>query len=229
MTATAVADEAIETRTSAVRWAGLAGAAFAVSVAVQNVWSGSVGIEPDPDAPTAKVLEKFTEHASEYGLLGVWVAVNLVLLAVFLGGTSRRFAEGDRDWARVGLVGGTMLLVLFPMASAPVTALAIGGDALRSSPDLVGILWDLHLVIFAFAGVALGIALFGLSRAAVSAGLVPNWFRVVGPVGAALITAGSVPVKAVGEGSPELMFGLAGFLVWLLFLVMAGVRIWREA
>lgn len=42
------------------------------------------------------------------------------------------------------------------------------------------------------------------------------------------VESGSVPVKAMGEGSSKLMFGLVGFLVWLLFLVVVGLRIWRE-
>jgi hypothetical protein len=62
-----------------------------------------------------------------------------------------------------------------------------------------------------------------------ASGLVPGWFRVVGPAGAAVMLVCSVPVKAVAEGSPATMGALVGFLVWLVLLAVLGTRIWREA
>lgn len=54
------------------------------------------------------------------------------------------------------------------------------------------------------------------------------WFRIVGPVGALAIIAFSVPVQHGAEGEAYTVTGGIGFLAWLLFLVVFGLRLWRE-
>jgi hypothetical protein len=215
-------------RAGGVRVAGLAGLAFALSVVAQNVWSGGANLLPDADATSDEILEVFAEHEGAYGILVGWVAVNLVILAIFLAGAHQRLRRNEPVWANVGLVGGITLMVFFTMVNLPIVALAAGTESLAGSPELVETLWTAHGAAFAFAGLALGIALFGYSLAAVVAGVVPRWFRVVGPAGAAVIVVASVPVQAGAEGSPATMIGLLGFLTWLLFVAMCGTRMWRE-
>lgn len=217
------------TATNGVRVAGVAGIAFAASVVAQNLWSGAVGLLPDGDAGAAEVLDVFADNGGAYGILVGWVALNLVALAVFLAGAYDRLRRDEPMWANVGLIGGITLMVFFAMVNLPIVALAAGADSLAGSPELVEMLWTMHGAAFALAGVALGIALVGFSLAASSAGLAPRWFRTVGPIGAAIIIAASVPVQAAAEGSPATMVGVAGFLIWLLFLVVCGTRMWREA
>lgn len=53
----------------------------------------------------------------------------------------------------------------------------------------------------------------------------PRWFRVVGPAGAAAIVGFSIPVQTAADGSPVTMGGALGFLAWLLFLVLFGLRL----
>lgn len=81
----------------------------------------------------------------------------------------------------------------------------------------------------AFNKIALGLALAGFSLAAVGSGLVPRWFRIVGPAGAAVMIAASVPVQAGAEGDPATMVGVIGFVTWVLFLLVFGARLRREA
>jgi hypothetical protein len=216
-----------DTRTT--RWAGLAGLGFAVSVAASNIWGGAVGLDPDADAGAAEIVEKFAEHQDAYGVLFGWTALNLVLLVVFLGGAWTRLRGADPTWARAGCIGVALVAVLFPLTMVPQVALSIGGEQLGRGPNLVNVLWDMHLATFALTSLALGVGLLGLSLAAVAAGLVPAWFRVVGPIGGALLIVGAVPVKAVAEGSSVAMVGLVGFVVWLVFLAVLGTRMWREA
>jgi hypothetical protein len=222
-------DRTAAERPAGTRLAGLLGAAFAVSVIAQNLWTGAAGILPDPDASAADVVETFVDHNGAYAVLLGWVALNIVAISVFLAGAHHRLRRAQPIWSGVGLVGGISLIVFFAMVNLPIAALATGGESLADSPQLVDALWHMHGAAFAFAGIALGIALAGFSLAAAGAELVPRWFRTVGPVGGAVIILASVPVQAGAEGSPATMVGVLGFLIWLLFLVIFGLRIWREA
>ena len=211
------------------RWGGLAGIAFGVSVVAQNVWLGASGIDPAIDAGAAEIASKFAEHATAHGVLAAWVAVNLVLMAAFLAAAHTRLRSTEPALSVLGTIGGVLLMALFAMVSVPRVALALGAADMGDEPALVDALWHLHTAVFAYAGVALGIALLGFSLAAVNADLVPRWFRVVGPVGAAAIVAFSVPVQVGASGSPLTMAGGVGFLSWLLFMVVFGLRLWRES
>jgi hypothetical protein len=197
-------------------------------VAIQNVWSQAAGIQPRLDAPAEEILAKIIQNGDTYTALFTWVALNSVLLMIFLGGAYARLQTDEPMWTAVGVVGGVLLAGFFALANVPTIALAIGGSSLAGSPVLVDLLWDMHLATFAFAELALGVALFGLSLASLRAGLVPAWFRIVGPAGAAMLIAGAVPVKAVAQGVPATMVSLLGFVVWLLFLGVLGFRMWRE-
>jgi hypothetical protein len=225
--ATAPVREAMD-GTTATRWAGLAGIGFGVSVIVQNLWAQSAGIDPAPDADATEIAAKFADNAGAHGLLAAWVALNLVLIGLFLAGTFARLARREPVLATLGLVGGILLMGFFAMLNVPRVALALGAEQWGDEPALVDALWDMHLATFAFAGIALGLALLGFSLAAVRLGLVPGWFRIVGPVGALFIIGANVPVQATADGSPITMVGMVGFVGWLVFLVVMGRRLWTE-
>ena len=214
--------------TSITRWGGLAGLVFAVSAAVQNLWAGAAGIAPDNDADAREIVTSFAEHAGAHGVVSAWVAANVVLLAIFVAAAHTRMRAAEPAWSMVGVVGGVLLMALFVLVNVPLVALALGAESWGSETALVDALWDMHLATFAYAGVALGIALLGFSLAAAAHRLVPSWFRAVGPVGALVIIAFSIPVQDGADGAAYTMTGGIGFLAWLLFLVVFGLRLWRE-
>jgi hypothetical protein len=115
------------------------------------------------------------------------------------------------------------------LRSVPCVALALGADAMTESPSLAGALWAMHGPMFAFSGIALGLALGGLSLAAARARLVPKWFTVVGPGGAIVVIGASIPVQQGADGMAATMVGGIGFLAWLAFLVIFGAWLWRES
>lgn len=219
----------VQASSGATRWAGLAGLGFAVSVVLENVFIGAAGIRNGPGTPAERVLESVTQYGDAYGVLFAWVALTVVLLAVFVAGAYARLREAAPVLATVGLVGGVLLSALFPLSNAPMVALVVAAKGLAGNLILVELLQAMHLAIFAFAGIALGVALFGYSLASVSAGLAPGWFRIVGPVAALVMIGGSAPIKAVAEGVPATLVSLLGFLVWLAFVAILGFRMWREA
>lgn len=210
------------------RLAGFAGIGFAASVVVQNIWANAAGLLPELDAKAAEVTEKISANADGIAILGSWMAVNLLLIGLFLAGIHDRVRAGDATFGRLGGIGGLMVMVFFPMANLPLAVLA-AGDGLAGSASLVEALWRLHNASFAMAEIGLGMALVGFSIAGVRAGLLPRWLQVVGPIGGVVIYGAGVPLKAAAQGSPTLMFGMAGFLIWLVFLVVAGTRMVREA
>ena len=77
---------------------------------------------------------------------------------------------------------------------------------------------------------SLAIALLGLSRAGVAAGLTPRAFERLAPIGAALLAVGAIAGPAIVAGDAMPVFGLAGlgFVVWLAFLVSTGLRLVRS-
>lgn len=212
----------------ATRVGGFAGMAFAVSVVAQNAWSQAVGALPAPTADLDTVVAAFADPGPAPGVLAGWVAMNMVLLLVFLSGAHQRLRAASPVWAGLGQLGGVVLVTLFAVLQVPVVALAVHGSELAGSPAVVGALWSMHGAIFALTGIALGTALLGFSLAATDAALLPRWFRAAGPAAAAVIVLASAPVEAGARGEPVTLVGVVGFLTWLLLLLLLGNRMRRE-
>ena len=90
-------------------------------------------------------------------------------------------------------------------------------------------IWALHNSIFSILDLSIAIALMGLSKAAVAAGMAPKAFTKLGPVGAALLILGTVAGPAIAAGDATALFAVTGlgFLIWLAFLVVTGIRLVR--
>jgi hypothetical protein len=186
-------------------------------------------MNPDLAAPAAVVLEKATQNAGSYGLLFSWVAVNVVVLAVFLSGAYALFKDTSPLYANLVLVGGALLSVFFPLSNLPLIGIVASGSGLASDSAMVGLLWQMHLAGFAFAELSLSTALFALSRCAANTNLLPGWLCSLGAVGAVLLIGAAVPILTVAQGSPITFVGLIGFLIWLVFLGSLGASMFRTA
>ncbi len=77
---------------------------------------------------------------------------------------------------------------------------------------------------------SLGVALLGLARAGVAAGITPPAFERLAPVGFVLLAVASAagPFIAAGDAMGIVGLGAAGFLTWLGFLVTTGLRLVRS-
>jgi hypothetical protein len=212
----------------ATRAAGLGALGFVTLVVAQNVVRG--GSAPANDADATEVLAHYADHRAVTAVLVASFVVGGASLAVFLGGAMRRLVAGGRPgWAYTGLVGAAAVLGLFAVVVASEEALSVVAHG--DQPDLgaVQALWALHNTVFAVVQLAVGIALLGLARAGVAAGITPAVFDRLAPVGAALLAVGAAagPFVAAGEAMPLFGLGLAGFAVWLAFLVTTGIRLVR--
>jgi hypothetical protein len=75
----------------------------------------------------------------------------------------------------------------------------------------------------------ISVALLGLSRAGVAAGITPPVFDRLAPAGSALLAVGALAGPAIAGGDAMPLFGISvvGFVVWLAFLVTTGLRLVR--
>jgi hypothetical protein len=211
------------------RFAGLGALTFVGVVIVQNLIRGSSA--PTNDAPGDEVLRFYADHRSTTFLLVATFVVSGIGLAMFLGGVARRLIASDRPaWAFTGLIGATGILVLFTTMLACEQALSViaAGDSPDSSA--IAALWALHNSVFTLLWLFIAIALFGLARAGVAAGLTPAVFERLATVGAVLLTLGCVAGPAIAAGDAMPLFGLSlvGFVTWLAFLVASGLRLVRS-
>jgi hypothetical protein len=211
------------------RLAGAGAITFAATVLVQNIIRGAS--VPGNGATTADILTHYTEHRPiTFALVATYV-LSAVGLATFLGGVMRRMLSSDRrGWAVTGLVGSTCIMSLFAIVVAGEQALSV--TAQRSQPNLGAIegVWTLHNSVFTILDLSIAVALLGLSRAGVAAGITPRVFTRLAPVGSALLLVGTLAGPSIAAGDAQPLFGLAGlgFLIWLAFLTTTGLRLVRS-
>jgi hypothetical protein len=219
------ADRAVSTKL-----AGAGALAFAGIVILQNVIRGSSA--PSNGASAAEVL---THAADSRGLTFALVAtfvVGGISLTTFLGGAMRRLTGSARQaWAYTGYVGAAGVLALFAVLLASEQAISVVAHG--TDPDLgaVSALWALHNSVFTVLLLFIGIALLGLGRAGVAAGITPRAFEWLAPLGTGLLAVACVagPGIAAGELGGLFGFGLAGFVIWLAFLITTGLRLVRAS
>ncbi len=211
------------------RLAGFGALSFVAVVVLQNLVRGSSA--PGNGASASEVLDHFADTRGVTFLLVCTFVVSGICLATFLGGTMRRLAASTRPgWAGTGYLGGAGVLILFGVLLASEQALSVlaHGD----HPDLAAVsaLWALHNSVFTVLLLFIGIALFGLSRAGVAAGITPRVFGWLAPAGSAMlaISCAAGPGIAAGELGGMFGLGLAGFVIWLAFVIRTSVALLRQ-
>lgn len=227
-TPTAGAPHASTAGDISARLAGAGAITFAVTVIAQNLIRGSSA--PAMDADATELLAHYSGHDAITYVLAATYVVSGLGLAVFLGGTVRRLLGSTRaGWALTGLFGAGSVMALFSLVVGAEQALSVVGH--QDAPDLGAIdaLWALHNSVFTVLDLSIAIALLGLSRAGVAAGITPRVFGRLGPVGAGLLMVGTLTGPATAGGETMAFFGVTvvGFMVWLGFLIATGLRLMR--
>jgi hypothetical protein len=211
------------------RLAGLGGIAFVVIVILQNIIRGSSA--PGNGATGDEVLRFYAGHR---GITFVLIATFVLSgggLATFLGGAMRRLIRSDRvAWAYTGLVGAIGIMVLFSVLVGCEEALSVAATAKAPDPGAMNALWALHNSVFTVLWLSIGVALIGLARAGVAAGITPRVFERLAPIGTGLLAIACVAGPAIAAGDAMAFFavGLIGFLIWLAFLTTTGLRLVRS-
>ena len=196
------------------RLAGAGGLVFAAVLVADNVIRASA---PGFDAAPAQVSAYFLDHrAAALVPLGLFPAGLLALFPFAAGLWARARREESRWWASAGLLGAATIAALFAIVNITEIVLTAKAAQLASSPAVVQALWTLRAAAFGLDLAAIAVALIGLSRAAAAMRLIPSWLALAAWPGAAcLLTAATFTVA------------LAGFIVWVVFVITASVSLLR--
>jgi hypothetical protein len=211
------------------RLAGAGAITFAVTVVVQNLIRGASA--PAMDAGNREVLTHYAgQDVVSYVLAATYVISGLGM-AAFLGGATRRLiASGRPGWAVIGVVGATSIMGLFAVVVGAEQALGVVAHQDNPSVGAIAALWALHNSVFTVLDFSIAVALIGLARAGVAAGITPRVFARLAPVGTALLLVGTVTGPATASGDTMAFFAITvlGFVVWLAFLIATGLRLVRS-
>jgi hypothetical protein len=230
MTTTTTASSTDSTRVRSLAPAGLIGGigglAFVVSVIVQN---GLRAGFPANDANAASIAAYYGGHRGTSMALAVLFPIGALGLVAFLGAMLARIGRGDhRAAAYGGAFGAAGIIGTYTMLIA--TDLAIAGYVHRGGAvlDVVSALWVLHNAIFGVLLVSIGVALAGLSAAAAASGQIAEWWKALGLLGAVLLLVAAATTPAIIDGSATMFIGLAGFVVWIVFVIVNSVALLRH-
>jgi hypothetical protein len=211
------------------RAAGWGALTFVVTVIAQNLIRGASA--PGNGATGTEVLHHYADHGATMFVLVTTYVVSGLGLAVFLGGAMKRLlATSRRGWALTGMVGATCVMTMFALVVAAEQALTIAAHMDRPDVGAIEALWVLHNSIFTILDFSIAIALIGLSRAGIADGMTPGVFARLAPVGAGLLLVGTLAGPAIAAGHAMVLFAVTGvgFLLWLAFLTVTGVRLVRS-
>ena len=208
------------------RLAGFGALTFVVTVLGQNLVRGATA--PANGASPQEVLDHYAAHSAVTSVLVGMFVISGLGLVVFLGGAMRDLmSSARRGWALTGFVGGVAILSLFSFLVAAETALTVIAGHDHPSLGAVEAIWALHNSVFVVLLFAIAVALLGLSRAGIAAGVTPRAYRRIAPVGSAMLLVGVVSGPSIAAGDLMALFAVSGvgFLVWLSFLVATGLRL----
>jgi hypothetical protein len=230
LTATSTTDQPAPGRARDIspRLAGLGAMTFASVVVLQNVLRG--GSAPNNGDADESVLAHYADHRAMTFVLIATFVVSGLGLAVFVGGAMRRLVASERPgWAYTGFFGVAGIMALFTLVVGAEQALSVISTQDQPNLGAVSALFALHNSVFAVLDLSIAVALVGLSRAGVSAGITPRVFERLAPVGAAMLLVGAVAGPAIAAGDAMPLFGIAGlgFVIWLAFMFTTGLRLVR--
>jgi hypothetical protein len=207
------------------RLAGTGGLVFAATLVADNIIRASA---PGFDAAPAQVSAYFLDHrAAALVPLGLFPVGLLALFPFAAGLWARARREESRWWASAGLLGAATIAALFAIVNITEIVLTAKAAQLASSPAVVQALWTLRAAAFGLDMAAIAVALIGLSRAAAAMRLIPSWLALAAWPGAACLLTAATFTVALADGGPWLAVGLAGFIVWIVFVITASVSLLR--
>ena len=189
-----------------IRWAGVAGIVFVITIVITIVISGS---PPMGDDTVSKIRSYYIDHRSALlwaNLIGMVGAPFVLWFAVVL----RELLRGDRLTSALGTFSLAGLIVTLPIVlvggGINVSVIYIDGGAQRYRPDTLRLVWDMQGLAFAAASVGLAIFVLGVALAIRRSGVLPGftawlaWLAVLGNVVAmfSVLDAGAATMGFAG-------------------------------
>jgi hypothetical protein len=210
------------------RISGFAALGFAALIMTSNLIAVPAGL-PSTGADISDVTAFFGDRRREAAIASALTPAAWVLATVFGAGVCSVLWRSERDrgeaWSLVGLAG--LLLQNATFAAVVATRLALASTTAQG-PVATSTLWALHDGLFALNGTFLALALLGLSLAGRRGGLLRGWHGAWGLVAAGLLFASAtLAPPAVDGAGPAALLGLAGWLMWVVWLAAYGITLLR--
>jgi hypothetical protein len=186
------------------------------------------GTPPDPDGGNDEVLAWFADNDTSLRLSAFLGALSIMLLAWWFGSLWRRMSLAEGGSPRlsiVSLVGFAGSGVLFAMWNGVVATVALQVDQLDA--DTAKFFYVLTGVIIALGAAFLVVHLGAVSALSLRTNFLPKWVTNVGLVSAALWLVATIGTMT--DQDPFPLFGLLGFVTWMIWIVGTSVHMWRTA
>ena len=199
------------------RVGGLAGLGFVALVGSVNIILGSAGM-PQAGASPAEVTKFFADNGGAVAAASSIATLVWVCLAVFAAGVVARLRrerpEQVESWPLLGLAGALMQNAIFAGVVGTQVVLASG----TLSGDAFWAVWQLHNALFTLNGTSLALILLSFSVAGLRAGVIRRWHGGLGLVAAGVLATSSFSTPWQADAELLGLFGLAGFLMWLVWI-----------
>ena len=202
---------------------GASAIGFAAMIAGLNAILVPAGA-PTPGAGVAEAVNYYEDSA-----LMLWAGSLIPLAWVF----STLFAAGvlssvrdtaSQPWGFVGFGGVLAQNVTFTIVIGLRLAMSSAGG--HEGADL---LWNLHEALFGLNGTFLALAMVGFSLAGRASGVIGSLHAGIGFTGAVLqIVSACLTPLVMGGNSSAGLFGLTGWLLWVGWLIVYGIRLLRR-
>ena len=177
------------------------------------------------------VLAYYAANCDAVAIISGLVALYLPLLLVFvtgLHGLVERRGGAGAGWSRLAVAAGATLSAIFVLFNVTQIGLALSADGLAEPTHAFELVWQIHAAAFALALLMIGTTCLGVTLAAHASGLTRAWQRLLGLAGGSLLLAAGLGDLALADGSALIFVGLLGFAAWLVWLLVAGVRLIRS-
>jgi len=208
------------------RVGGLAGLGFVALVGSVNIILGSAGM-PQAGASPAEVHEFFADHDGAVTAASSMATLVWVCLAVFAAGLVARLRheqpERVESWPLLGLAGALMQNAIFAGVVGTQVVLASG----TLSDDSFWAVWQLHNALFTLNGTSLALILLAFSVAGLRAGFIQRWHGGLGLTAAGVLAISSFTTPWHTDAEVLGLIGLAGFLMWLVWIGTYSVALLR--
>ena len=203
---------------------------LAASMVIQNAMFAATGA-PGYGDPIEDVLAWHQQNRIVVAIAVGQEALHLPLLLWFVTGlhglVGSRGGAGA-DWSRFAVAAAATLSAVFAMYSVLWVGTVLAADGLAEPSPTFELAWQLHAAAFAFALSALGATFIGAALATHASGLTRPWQRLLGVGGGIVLILAGAGNFAIADGSPLVFAGVLGLALWLVWLVVTGLRLVRE-
>lgn len=211
------------------RCIGILSLAYATSLLIQNGLFAVSG-SPGYNDPMSAVLTYHSENQSALAVTSGLESVNMILLLLFitaLSGLIRRNGNKGADWSRLTMAAGATLSTLFALTIATHISVILASSNLTESNIAFEMMWQFHAATFALAMPALGLTIIGTVLATHANGLTRTWHKLFGMLSGILPILAGFGNLAIAGGSSLLYLGVLGLFLWILWLIVLGLRLIR--